>query len=59
VFRLPRLVIEAVSGVGAATRRVYAIDVRTTIAYFELDAAPSAIRVDPDGRLLVQSTVTP
>ena len=61
VFRLPRLVIEAVAGVGgdAAARRVYAIDARTTIAYLELDAAPSAIRVDPDGRLLVQSTVTP
>jgi aminopeptidase N len=59
VFRLPRLVIEAVSGVGAVTRRVYAIDARTTIAYLELEAAPSAIRVDPDGRLLVQSTVTP
>jgi aminopeptidase N len=59
VFRLPRLVIEAVSGVGAATRRVYAIDARTTIAYLELDAAPRTIRVDPDSRLLVQSTVTP
>jgi aminopeptidase N len=59
VFRLPRLVIEAVSGVGAPIRRVYALDGRTTIAYLELDAAPSAIHVDPDGRLLVQSTVTP
>ncbi len=59
LFRLPRLVIEAVPARGAPIRRVYAIDARTTIAYLEMDAAPAAIRVDPDGRLLVQSTVTP
>jgi aminopeptidase N len=59
VFRIPRLEVEAVSATGATTRRVYALDGRTTIAYFELDAAPSAIHIDPDGRLLVQSTVTP
>jgi aminopeptidase N len=59
VFRIPRLVVEAVSAAGVATRRVYALDDRTTIAYLELDAMPSAIRVDPEGRLLVQSTVTP
>jgi len=58
-FRLPRLVIEAVAATGTATRRVYAVDDRTTIAYLELDAAPTAIRVDPDHRLLVQSTVLP
>ncbi|HEY6224640.1 MAG TPA: M1 family metallopeptidase [Gemmatimonadales bacterium] len=59
VFRLPRLVVEAVSTTGTTMRRVYALDARTTIAYLELDAVPSAIRVDPDNRLLVQSTVTP
>ena len=59
VFRIPRLVVEAVSAAGVATQRVYALDDRTTIAYLELDAAPSAIRIDPDGRLLLQSTVTP
>lgn len=58
-FRIPRLVVAAVSAAGAETRRVYALDGRTTIAYLELDSAPSAIRIDPDGRLLVQSTVTP
>lgn len=58
-FRLPRLVIEAVSTAGVPRRRVYAIDGRATIAYLELDAAPSAIHVDPDHRLLVQSTVMP
>jgi len=58
-FRLPRLVIEAVAATGTATRRVYAVDGRTTIAYLELDAAPTAVRVDPDHRLLVQSTVLP
>jgi len=58
VFRIP-LEVEAVSTAGAGTRRVYALDARTTIAYLELDAAPSSIRIDPDGRLLLQSTVTP
>jgi hypothetical protein len=52
-------VIEAVSTAGVPTRRVYAIDGRTTIAYLELDAAPSVIHVDPDHQLLVQTTVTP
>ena len=59
VFRLPRLVIEAVSPAGVATRRVYALDSRTTVAFLEADVAPNAIHVDPDGRLLVQSTVSP
>lgn len=59
VFRIPRLMVEAVSAAGVATRRVYALDARTTIAFLEVDAAPRAIRVDPDGRLLLQSTVTP
>ena len=58
-FRIPRLVVAAVSAAGAETRRVYALDGRTTIAYLELDSAPSSIRIDPDGLLLVQSTVTP
>jgi aminopeptidase N len=59
VFRLNRLVIEAVSPAGTATRRVYALDSRTTVAFLEADAAPRAIHVDPDGRLLIQSTMTP
>ena len=59
VFRIPGLVVEAVSATGATTRRVYALDGRTTVGYLELDAAPSAIHIDPDGRLLMQSTVTP
>jgi hypothetical protein len=53
------LVIEAVSPAGTATRRVYALDSRTTVAFLEADAAPRAIHVDPDGRLLIQSTMTP
>ena len=59
IFRLNRLVIEAVSPAGVATRRVYALDSRTTVAFLEADAAPSAIHVDPDGRWLIQSTVLP
>ncbi len=59
IFRIPGLEVEAVSAAGVATRRVYALDDRTTIAYLELAAAPSVIHVDPDHRLLVQTTVTP
>ena len=59
VFRLPQLVVESVSAAGAVSRREYAIDARSTIAYLETDAAPSAVHIDPDSRLLLQSTVTP
>ena len=58
-YRLPRLVVDAIARSGSATRRVYVIDNRTTIAYFEADEAPRALRVDPEGQLLVQATVTP
>jgi hypothetical protein len=58
-FRLPRLVVEAVTAGGTVTRRVYAIDARSTVAYLELGEPPATIRIDPDLRLLVQVTVNP
>lgn len=58
-FRLPRLVVEAVTAGGTVTRRVYAIDARSTVEFVELGEPPVALRIDPDRRLLVQATVTP
>jgi aminopeptidase N len=59
VFRLPRLVIEAVTAGGGTVRRVFSMDGRTAIAFLEMDEPPAAIRVDPDARLLVTANVTP
>jgi aminopeptidase N len=57
VFRLPRLVIEVPSQDGKVTRRVFSMDGRSSVAYLEMATPPTAIRVDPDGRLLLTATV--
>jgi aminopeptidase N len=59
LFRLPRLEFEAVTAGGLHVRRVYSMDARAMIAFMELDEPPTAIRVDPDARLLVTANVTP
>jgi aminopeptidase N len=59
VFRLPRLEVEAVTAGGGQVRRVFSMDARTMIAFMEMDEPPTAIRIDPDGRLLVTANVTP
>jgi aminopeptidase N len=56
VFRLPRVEVEAVTAGAKRVRRVFSMDARSIIAYLELDEAPVEVRVDPDGRLLLNVT---
>jgi aminopeptidase N len=58
-FRLPRLEVLAETGSGALVRRVFSMDGRTMIAFIEMDEPPTAIRIDPDARLLVTANVVP
>jgi len=56
-FRLPRLTVEYAAN-GRTERRVIAVDGRRSVDIVELPAAPEAVRVDPDGKLLLRATVT-
>jgi aminopeptidase N len=56
-FRLPHVTIEYVEN-GVAARRDIAVDGRRTVDIVEMPAPPAELRVDPDGKLLLKTTVT-
>jgi aminopeptidase N len=59
LFRLPVLTLEFRGPGGVVQRRDVAVMGRQTFPRFDLPFAPAEVRVDPDGKLLVRSTLTP
>jgi aminopeptidase N len=59
LFRLPQLTLEFRGANGAAVRRDVAVrgDSRETITRVDLPFAPTEVRVDPDGKLLLRVTI--
>ncbi len=58
VFRLPALTLEFHGPAGAVARRTVAITGRESSLSVAVPFAPAEIRVDPDGKLLLQTTAT-
>ena len=58
VFRLPALTLEFHGPAGAVARRTVAITGRESSLSLAVPFAPAEIRVDPDGKLLLQTTTT-
>ncbi len=58
VFRLPALTLEFRGPAGAMARRTVAITGRDSSLNVAVPFAPTEIRVDPDGKLLLQTTAT-
>ena len=56
LFRLPVLTLEFRDANGRTLRRDIAVTGAETSAHFDLPFAPSEVRVDPDGRLLLRVT---
>ena len=59
LFRLPQLTLEFRGANGASVRRDVAVrgDNRETITRVDLPFAPTEVRVDPDGKLLLRVTI--
>jgi len=59
LFRLPHVTLEFLGANGAKVRREVAVraDSRETTARVDLPFAPTEVRVDPDGKLLLQVTI--
>jgi len=58
VFRLPALTLEFRGPAGAVARRTVAVTGRESSLNVAVPFAPTEIRVDPDGKLLLQTTAT-
>jgi aminopeptidase N len=58
LFRLPRVTLEFHSGTGARVRRDVAVTGRTTNVQIEMSFPPTEVVVDPEGKLLVRTTVS-
>ena len=58
VFRLPALTLEFHGPAGAVARRTVAVRGRESSLNVAVPFAPTEIRVDPDGKLLLQTTAT-
>jgi aminopeptidase N len=56
LFRLPVLTLEIHGADGAVARRDVAVTDRATDLRFDLPFAPTEVRVDPEGKLLVRTT---
>lgn len=59
LFRLPVLTLEFRGPEGAVVRRDVAVAGRQTFPRFDLPFAPTDVRVDPGGKLLLRATVAP
>ena len=57
IFRLPLLTLEFHGPGGALVRRDVAVNGRQTDLRADVPFAPTDLRVDPDGKLLVRTTV--
>jgi hypothetical protein len=57
LFRLPGLTLEFRGPDGAVVRRDVAVSSRETNLRLDVPFAPSEIRADPDGKLLIRTTV--
>jgi aminopeptidase N len=57
LFRLPTLVVECRGASGAVTRRTVSVSAGRQTVQLDLPEAPTAVRVDPDGALLLTARV--
>ena len=59
-FRLPRLSVEIRGAGTAAVQRTVSVEGRRSIAIVDVPPSltPGAVRIDPDGKLLLEATVT-
>ena len=57
VFRFPRLFVEFRAADGRTLRRVYSVEGRVSVLFADLPFTPDQITVDPDGALLLKTTV--
>jgi len=59
-FRLPRLTVEVRDAAGAAVSRTVSVEGRRSVAIVDVPPSltPADVRIDPDGKLLLQATVT-
>ena len=57
VFRFPRLIVEFGAADGRTLRRVYSVEGRVSVLFADLPFTPGQITVDPDGALLLKTTV--
>jgi aminopeptidase N len=57
LFRLPALTLEFLGANGAVVRRDVAVTSRETNLRLDVPFAPSEVRADPDGKLLIRTTV--
>ena len=56
-FRLPRLTIEFHAADGHVARRVYSVEGNVSVLFADLPFTLDQITVDPDGALLLKTTV--
>ncbi len=56
-FRLPRLIVEFRAADGGVARRVYSVEGNVSVWFTDLPFAPRTVTVDPDGALLLKTSV--
>jgi len=57
LFRFPRLTMEFRAADGRTLRRVYSVEGRVSVLFADLPFTPDQITLDPDGALLLKTTV--